>query len=427
MSENNLSSEPDSDSEYQAYHDYEIATLALLPTMPQEVQDRVFKFCDMLSCCVLCLLNKDWHKKATPLLWRNIDFFQAFDYEGVVEASRKFFVMCDTMMDEEPERFTSLASNVHTLNVGRLHGINIVRQEWDWDDDPYWLDDLEGDRNVFDVIAQFTNLDTLSIYIKNWCSSSSSLSLEASGKALARGITNLKHLKIGGQISTDILLGLFKNPEKLQQLSLFNLTESVYQDSGPDGVLFLSGIYDRFTSLETLHLCKYADLDGRLSDDEDEENDGETDDRREYVSGMQWRFPRESEISVLGEWASLLRHTSSTLEELTLENRYLCSGNFSSPDSKTLIRIDPGNTHPADYGAFSIRESQRALFPVLSDEWPKLKKLTLIGMGAVEDVTQAVCHFEPQVHIEQCCASIEVMEGSVTPDQISTPEEFKGY
>lgn len=156
-------------------------------------------------------------------------------------------------------------------------------------------------------------------------------------------------------------------------------------------------------------------------EEEGEENDEDEDQDRDYASGMRWRFPRESEVDQLKEWAALLRCTSSTLVELTLENRYLCSGSF---DDEIENGIDPGVTHPAEWGAFSIRESQKILFPVLSEKWPKLKQLKLVGMGEVEAVNQAVRHLEPRVQIEHSKAGIEIMAGDATPEQISTPREF---
>uniref|UniRef100_A0A8H7N0L0 F-box domain-containing protein n=1 Tax=Bionectria ochroleuca TaxID=29856 RepID=A0A8H7N0L0_BIOOC len=412
-SENNESENSWSDGDYERY---ELEALAKIPTMPQEVQDLIFSFCDLHSRFALCALNKEWNAKITPLLWAELDFANEFEDEDLVERTRKFFAACDTMIDESPERFAALASYVQTLNVGRLHGVNIVHEEFDGDG-YIFFDGDGGDRCVFDVIARFANLQSLSVYVKSWWESPN---LAASGRALARGLTKLTSLKLGGQMSTDVLLGLLNNPEQLKDLTLINLIETPGQDYGPDGIAFLSGISHRFTSLETLHLCKLADLDGRLSDDEDNNDDDDND--REYASGMRWRFPRESEVSVLEDWASLLRNTSTTLQSLTLENRYLCSYKI---DRRHGSVIDPGNTHPAEYGAFSIRESQRALFPELSNRrWPRLSNLKLIGMGTVEDVNLAVSHLEPRVHVEQRPAYIENMGGDATPEEISTPIEF---
>jgi hypothetical protein len=90
-----------------------------------------------------------------------------------------------------------LASNVRTLNSGRLLGIYIVYKEWEPDRDEYAYFDAtqEIDRNVFDIIAHFVNLETLSVFVKSWWGDDD---LEQSGEALVQGLTKLKCLKIGG-------------------------------------------------------------------------------------------------------------------------------------------------------------------------------------------------------------------------------------
>ncbi|KAI9147638.1 hypothetical protein HJFPF1_12667 [Paramyrothecium foliicola] len=413
----------DNESDVDEHELYELAVLAYVPALPKEIQHQIFSFCDLTSRGALCRVNKELHAQVTPLLWRHLDFVEVFEDDQLVEATRKFFVMCDVLMDESPERFATLASYVQTLDVGRLHGVNIVQEEYNGSDFIYFNphEPEEGSRCVFDVIARFTNLTMLSMYMKNWWGFRSRLGpLEASARKLACGLTKLDSLKLGGQMSTDVLLALLSNAEQIKDLTLINLIVSPGQDSGPDGIAFLSDICQRFTSLETLHLCKLADLEPQLSDDEESDGTSESDLIEEFVSGMRWRFPRESEVAVLQDWASLIHHSSKSLRSLTLENRYLCGHGFE----RDLI-IDPGNTHPDDYGVFSIRESQRFLFPEFSNnEWPQLKKLTLVGMGKAEDVERAVLHLEPQVHVEQRPARIEIMEGDVTPEQISTPMEF---
>lgn len=134
-----------------------------------------------------------------------------------------------------------------------------------------------------------------------------------------------------------------------------------------------------------------------------------------------WEFPREGEILLLDEWATLLRHTSKTLKSLTLENRYLCHGG----EWKRNPLIEPGRTCPAGYGANSIRESQGRLFPVLVDEdWSKLERLTLVGMGTAESVNEKLAHLKDRISIEQRTARNQTISGDATPEQISTPVEF---
>lgn len=126
---------------------------------------------------------------------------------------------------------------------------------------------------------------------------------------------------------------------------------------------------------------------------------------------------------MLEEWALLLTHTSSTLEELTLENHYLCGGAYNYRVGPGTI--NPGMTHPTSFDSFSIREIQRCLFPVLSGQWPRLRMLTLVGMGATEDVARVVSHLEPRVHIVQRLARTDRISSYFKPDPISTPVEFR--
>ena len=77
---------------------------------------------------------------------------------------------------------------------------------------------------------------------------------------------------------------------------------------------------------------------------------------------------------------------------------------------------------------FAFEESQRRLRPIFQNkEWPQLKQLTLVGMGATEVVNMLVSHLQDRVHVEQRLGGIERIGGCVTPDQISTPGEFGGY
>jgi hypothetical protein len=237
-------------------------------------------------------------------------------------------------------------------------------------------------------------------------------------------MSNLKTLKIGGQMPPDVLAGLLVNPEGIEQLSLINLHATPGQDDGPDAVRLPSYVETRFSSLKTLHLVKLADLHGDLSGETSSDGDDESDaGYREYASGMSWAFPRNSEAMVFRQWASLLSHSSKTLANVILENRYLTS---HPPPELADKPINPGVTHPVTYGAHSIQKSHEILFPVFDDKdlWPDLKTLTLIGMGPEQYVSETFRHLEPQVQIEQRLATVEKMEGDATPAQITTPVEF---
>lgn len=414
MSSHNSESGRTTPDEYEAF---ELATLAALPSLPPELQERIFECCCTSSLGVLAQLNKHWNMKTTHLLWKDIDFVVGWSDEDPSERTRQFFVVCHDLIENQPERWITLAQFVRTLNLGRLHGINLVQEPSDQDYD-FFADGAEND--VFEIIAGFANLENLSLYIKNWWFDDVD---QATLSALAVGLTKLKALKCGGQLPYNLLEALFSHAENMEHLSLFNLHCSPGQDNGPEGFALDSKIHARLTHLKTLHLCKLADLDGSMPQRErityPDDEDGE-EVEYEFVSGMRWGFPRESEVAVLADWADILRRCSKTLEEVTLENRYLCSYGFDNS-----VKINPGVEHPAEYGAFSIQESHKALFPVLSSEdWPKLKKLSVVGMGKEEDAKRAVCHLEGKVEIEFRLAGTEDMGGDVTPEQISTPIEF---
>lgn len=403
--------------------DFELSTLSRLPSLPHEVQDSIISFCDIPSLGVLCKLNRRWRQIATPHLWRNLNFPEAYDDNELIEATRCFFATCYNMIENSPARFETLSSYVQTLDVGRLHGLNILLYPYtdDCGDFPFF-DEYEGrDRCVFDIIARFRNLESLSFYLKNWWGFADDKRNKCD-TVLAEGLTKLRSLSFGGQMPDDVLKGLFAHPQNLTDLTLVNLHACPGQDDGPDGIVFLTKeICQNLKSLETLHLCKLGDLDGR-EDYDQEEDDGSDHEGPDYASGMRWPFPREAELDVLKEWQMLLQHTAGTLRKVTLENRFLCSYGFEKGADDT---IDPGNKHPVDFGAFSIRESQRVLFPELEKQaWPRPEELTLVGMGDLDVANVAVAHMKDRVRVEQRLATIETMGGDATPEQISTPVEF---
>src|SRR5688572_4787444 len=130
MSNHSISDREGSDeSDYDEDYAEEFAVLARVPSLPQEIQSQIVSFCDLISLGILCKVNKEWNKKASPHLWCNIDFVETFDDNERIEATRLFFVQCNAMMDSDPERFSFLASRVRTLNLGRLLGINIVQND----------------------------------------------------------------------------------------------------------------------------------------------------------------------------------------------------------------------------------------------------------------------------------------------------------
>lgn len=419
--------------------EWELGALALFPRMPAEIQNKIVDSCDMPALTVLCKLNKYWYGRAMAILWRDIDFLEMYDseyncklddVERVISASMLFSV-CDTLKDENPEHWNMICGTVRRLNLGRLHGLYILPDGEPWDgcdESPLFLPPEGNPRNYFDVIANFTHLEHLSVYIKNWWDYQ--VGLAETGQAISRGIKNLKSLDIGGQVSKNVMHGLLSNSERLENLSLINLICTPGQDSGPDGISVMRDTY-QFPRLKILHLCKLADLNG-LSEVDNGNGDDDDDDnnefrRPEYASGMRWSFPRETEVEVLHDWATLLQRASSTLTRVTLENRYLRGERYNGGIRERDEKINPGETHPAEWCAFSIRESQRILFPLFAsnEDWPKLEELTLVGMGETEFVAHTFRHLEPRVRIIQQLASTQDIGGSITPEEISTPKEFR--
>ncbi|KAL2204514.1 hypothetical protein CC79DRAFT_1337053 [Sarocladium strictum] len=422
-----------------AHHKYfpeqsaELKAMTCIPTLPHELQTNIAKFCDMRTLAIFSRLSKEWNRRVTPLLWSNVDFFDGYNDHHRHEATAKFFVRCSELMKSDPDRFEKSAAFVRRLDVGCMFGIIIHGGT----DDFAWIDDTHGEQRlcVFDVIARFTNLESLSIYVKVWWGWGPKR--EDAGKALSQSLKKLRSLKIGGQVPFFILQGFASLGHQITDLAFINLISVPGQDEGPEPVTFLSEEYcAHFTNLQSLHLCKLADMDPRptwqrrdhdssseTSEDSDEEGEAYNHEGKPYVSGMRWGFPRQGERLLLEEWAQLLKHTAKTLQSLKLENRYLCG--YGWDDYKDGF-IEPGTKHPDDYGVVSIQQSQRTIFPVLfNQDWPELKDLTLVGMGTSETVDEAVAHLKDRVTIEQSPARIKFIQGDCTPDEISTPHEFK--
>jgi len=226
--------------EDSVYHAQELSALALIATLPQELQNQIFELSDVDELLVLCQLNKHWYEKTIPWIWADIDLVTDIDPYDSIDQTRRFFALCDKLIDAQPERWAVLAANVRNFNVGRLHGIKIVHENWDGDDYLFFCDgtgDEASRRNVFHVIAQFTNLETLSVYVKNQWYYQESLDTM---KLLSRGLKNLKSLRIGGQMPGYIVRGLLHKPEIIEHLSVINLHSRPGQVDGPDGEMFLS-------------------------------------------------------------------------------------------------------------------------------------------------------------------------------------------
>ena len=132
--------------------------------------------------------------------------------------------------------------------------------------------------------------------------------MKAWSERLDGALPKLKKLEVGGEIKRDITLALFSTTEVLEEFSCVILQNGkAGQDSNAGGLLFFSGIQHRLTNLKVLHLCKLAGL----HEDHDE------------VMRLGRPFDTEDDRAVLTEWTDLIRCVSGTLEELTLEDRYL--------------------------------------------------------------------------------------------------------
>lgn len=108
--------------------------------------------------------------------------------------------------------------------------------------------------------------------------------LEAVAKALQAGLTKLRRVRVGGQISPDVLNALLYCAEQVETLALINLIYGPDQREGPGPVLFLQPIQHRFEHLSFLHLSKLAAL------------------YEDYtLAGLRWEWDTEQEILLLQE------------------------------------------------------------------------------------------------------------------------------
>lgn len=406
-------------------HAVEVETLAFIPALPFELQSRIFAFCDSPSLSALSQLSKGFHMRFLPLLWQNINFGTDFGDEAE-EASQDFFSLCRDMMKNDPERFATLASHVRILDAGWVDSLEISDlRVWTAGDF-----DLSQLMCVFDVIAMFSNLESLSIYVK--ATQHGACPRHETGEALAKGLRSLQCLKIGGHIPCAVLSGLLANGQSLRDLTLINIIPSPSQSRSPDTVAWLSDAdCTRLSRLRKLHLCKLAELDGharyrdRLESGQDSTEEGGDESLADsyYLYIMSWKFPQGGELKLLAEWANLLQSTSDSLQSLRLENRFLCGDSSMDYESDFL---KPSKAQLDDYGSISIAVSQRVLLPMLRDHnWPELKELTLAGMGELADNALPLAHLKGRVRVQHLSSRWQYLIEDVVPEQISVPHEFE--
>lgn len=384
--------------------------------LPQELQARILHFCNLFDLFSLCLCNKELYRKPQPLLWEHIDF-AALDIGGGDEEAgqqRRFFAKCASIRRDQPERWKILSALPKLLRFPRLPGPRVSPQPKEGlpygTDYETWVSfDQDSDIGIYDIIADFVNLETLTLFVKEVCEG------EASRELVVRNLSKLEKLEIGGQVSVEMLHALLSRPEQIKTLSLINLVETAGPNWAPDGVLFLDPIQDKFRSLTHLHLSKLAPLH---------------DDFQEVVQ-LPWEFDFDQDTQVLCEWAGLLRNVSATLEELTLEN---CYHVFKWPRGHGQVNprrvLDPecedGEDDPkaSSYGVTASDRCRDILAPVLDgSEWPLLRRLVLKGMYTLSISEAAI----PADKITYLPGSVAYFSQEATPLNLSPPASlFRG-
>lgn len=330
--------------------------LITFQAFPPELQTEILSFLDSHTLSSMCRTNKTISDITTPVLWRTIDFGD----ESSRDQLARFFAACDLLRVQNPGRWRYLASQVRCLIAGWLEDVYIHYL----DDDEIIYSHLERgqfglvSRNatIWDIIADLSNLRELSLYPYE------ALDFPRPKRFLCEGLRlpHLKKLQIGGDISTENMLALLDTPENIRDLSLFALQEGeAGYDHGPSTLLSLSTIQERFSNLKTLHLCKFTELTGRCYD--------------RLTFG--WSSYEANDRAILEEWKTFIRHVSSTLEHLTLEDRYL------------IFEVDAGP--PEHWTGASNERFQQILLPTLATQsWPLMKMLTLVGLYPVHLDTQ---------------------------------------
>jgi len=342
----------------------------------------IVESCDMPTLYQLCLTNRDLYDLASPALWRTIDFVPLNPGRArldLAEWQRRFFAHCDVWRHEHPERWRVLAARVETLRLPRLAGPLISHQSLKH---PDVFNESElycgpASTTIFNIIACLPRLRTLSLFLKNdWEGPR-----EGEVQALKRVLAGVTSLRIGGQIDVGYVQALLSYPEAIEDLSLINIVEQCGQEYGPNPMLFLKPVQQRFTSLKSLHLSKIGDID--IGDE----------------------YDPELERASLEEWAGLLRGASKTLIDLTLEICY--SGFRRGPDQEETER-----------GLHSGEQFKEIILPVLQGtEWERLESLTFIGL----DDMNPIDGLPERVDVEYRPEREVTYNWDVTPLEVSPP------
>ena len=377
-------------------------------SLAPEFQLEVLKELDHDSLASASRVNRSISADVMPLLWEDIDFQSTGDWYGdILDRMRDFFLVCDELQRNRPSRWRQLATYVHTLKLVRTPGTGIPFEDNNGSGFNWVM--MKEERSIFDIIADFSRLRCLPVYCKISIDDISSDTVLRMHDALPE----LRELAVGGNIDRGVVLGLLSYPENMETLAVINLQDcQAGQERHSGGLLFLEPLAPRFTSLTYLHLCKLAEL---VSSERE-------------VTNLRWDFDYENDRAVLSDWAMLLPHVSSTLEELTLEDRYL--GSVYNP--KVREPISPGDgegNDPREWGEGSRKRFGEIILPVLnSQEWPKLQRLILTGVvldgtkESDEKVKRYLRNLHSRLDVEIWPGRFVEFSDEVTPIEISPPE-----
>lgn len=366
--------------------------MADFSTLPDELQVAILERCHQSALAAVCCTSRAMDCKARPILWRDI----AFEGEAghVYENTGQqwlFLTTCDRMAKESPDTFASLASLVHSLHLTPVPG------PWITLDGDSYVPRGGPPTKVFDLVARFPNLAALSVYVRQ-C-----LDWDPELLTQPKVLPKLRDVKVGGTIPPGTLRALLARPEQLHRVSFLNLFETPGQRRGPDPVLFLGPIEQRFTNLSYLHLSKFAELHPDHS-----------------YAGLRWDWDVEQERAQLAEWSGLLDHVNSTLRELILENCYhCCEGNSWWQDA--------AGDDPDDFlrtcGAGSSDHCREILYPIIRKHlWPLLRHVTMMGIHQVgEAADDPFSAMQGRVTVEYRPGTIVPFVDDATPIDIDPP------
>ena len=407
--------------------------------LPTEIQTYLLYFLDLQTLAKVCRLNKRILALANPLLWREIDFkttkteTERWDFEASLQ---HFFLTCYLLRETRLLRWQQLAGFVQYLRLVKVPDMQIgywaeqaikwkteeEKRDFKWGfptpPDPEYYRPQE---TVWDIICFFHNLEELHIYIQQ--DFEHGIRDVELAQKMRGALPHLRRLKIGGDVDKEMMLGLLSTAhQSLEYLSCTALQDGTAgQDYHSRGLLFLEEVSATrsFPKLNSLHLCKLAELFRNPLYDENNGND-EFENPQNEESGLRWQWEVEDDLNSLKDWATFIQRTSSNLEILTLEDAYLVGGykfgnkarkinpggrycgfpggpsaiasdcqsgeTESEPVESELEAEEEQELDPITYGAASRLRFRQTLLPVLAEQaWPKLRKLVLVGLALPGD------------------------------------------